>query len=200
MLGKKEISDYLKELRIEATNLEKIELKDISSAFKKLALILHPDKAGENSKNDFQKLRAAYEKLYDHFIESEASNSPMKNDFFNDNFKHFNFPFENRGSFTVKIEDALSTIWNDCISQSLGLPLIKANGKGTETDRYWKLNYQYGDNVELTIHLYIKPKNKKGSKLLVQGGVQAAICAYVFNELPSIYAKVCEAKSKLIAV
>ena len=71
-------------------------------------------------------------------------------------------------------------------------PEIKVNGKGTETDRFWKVAYNYVVNVEITVHLYITPKNKKGSKLLVQGGVQAAICTYVFEEPPYIYTKVCE--------
>ena len=78
----------------------------------------------------------------------------------------------------------------------LGNPTIKKNLKGTETDRYWKVdNYM---NTEITVHLYIRPKNKKGSKSLVQGAKQLIICSYVFNILPEIYNKVFESKRKAL--
>ena len=161
MLTTSEIIDCLKELKIESPNIQNLELKKISIAFKKLALILHPDKAGKESKIKFQQLRAAYEKLCDHLIhENNIVGSKPEGNFFEDNFSSFNFPHENQGSFTVRIEDSLASIWNDCISQSLGLPLIKSNSKGTEIDRLWKvLHNHHGIDVELTVHIYIKPKN-----------------------------------------
>ena len=101
---------------------------------------------------------------------------------------------------TIKIENNLATVWNECLVLVLGLSEIKTTRTGTESDRFWKVNYQHESMIELTVHLYMNPKNKKGSKILVQGGVQTAICSYVFNELPVIYAKVCEASSKASAI
>ena len=113
-----------------------------------------------------------------------------ENNFFEDNFTAFNFPCENQGSFTVKIEDSMAASWNDALTFLLGNPQVKTNGRGTETDRFWKLNYEFKKNIEITVHLYNKPKNKSGSKLLIQGSDQSAICSYVFNELPQIYKKI----------
>ena len=49
-----------------------ITLKDASIAFQKLALILHPDKAGKESTAAFQELRNAYELVRDHFKKKET--------------------------------------------------------------------------------------------------------------------------------
>ena len=164
--------------------------------------MLHPDIAGDESTAAFRQLYQAYEKLRSHILQSSESNdSTAARDFFSDNFEAFNFPYENQGSFTVKIEDALASAWNDTITKYLGIPLIKMNSRSTETDRYWKVNYKHGfHNIELTIHLYMKPKSKTGSKLLVQGSEQTVICAYVFYELPIIYKKVCELKVGRLAL
>ena len=140
-------------------------------------MLTHPDKTGKESAGQFLKIREAYEKIRSHFINTGGSEG--ETNFFEDNFHAFNFPYENKGSFTVKIEDELADAWSDCISRSLGKATIKRNLKGTETDRYWKIdNYM---DIEITLHLYIRPKNKKGSKLLVQGAKQQIICSYVFN-------------------
>ena len=53
--------------------------------------------------------------------------------------------------------------------------------------------------IEITLHFYNhnKPKDKKQSKMLVQGSVQSAICDFVFGELPNIYEMVCSRKLTL---
>ena len=64
------------------------------------------------------------------------------------------------------------------------------NPNGTECDRMWKVIFgQNGQNIELTIHFYNhnKLKDKKQSKILIQGSVQSLICEYVFCDLPQIY-------------
>ena len=77
----------------------------------------------------------------------------------------------------------------------IGVPKVRTNGWGTVCDRIWKVLYM---NIELTIHMYNKPKNKKGSKLMIQGSKQALLCSYVFDELPGIYKMVCERRPKKI--
>ena len=95
MLNKEEIENCLKELKLDFSHNEQIKLKDISVAFQKLAVVLHPDKAGEGSTSAFQNLRHAYEKLRDHFLSTspQASESAAETNFFDDNFQAFNFPF-----------------------------------------------------------------------------------------------------------
>ena len=109
MVNKEEIENCLKELKLDFSHNEQIKLKNISVAFQKLAVVLHPDKAGEGSTSAFQSLRQAYEKLRDHFI-AQASESTVERNFFDDNYEAFNFPFENLGSFTVRIENSLATV------------------------------------------------------------------------------------------
>ena len=67
------------------------------------------------------------------------------------------------------------------------------NDQGTECDRHWKVNYA---EIVLTLHIYNNPKNKKGSKLMLQGSLQSALCSYVFEELPKVYKLVCLNKPK----
>ena len=124
-----ELSEYLSILDIKVgDDLEAVTLRDATVAFQKLALIVHPDKAGPASKAAFQRVRNAYEKIRDHFKQKNVNRDEIitadnaNQRFFDDNFQAFNFPYENKGSFTVKIEDALADTWQECITQLLGEP------------------------------------------------------------------------------
>ena len=66
---------------------------------------------------------------------------------------------------------------------------MKINSYGTECDRIRKFHYS---DILVTMHLYNKPKNKKGSKIMIQGSKQTVLCSFVFDELPVIYKIVCE--------
>ena len=96
----------------------------------------------------------------------------MEERFFRENFEKFNFPFANKGSFTVSIEDDQADTWQECMENELGEPKVNINQHGTECDRLWKVVFKA---VEITIHLYNNPKNKKGSKLMLQAGKQSVI-------------------------
>ena len=160
MLSQEDLNKYCQVLRIDPDQIDDYSLKHISQAFQKLALTLHPDKAGDESTAAFQTLHEAYRQIREHVINTKDVGS-TSNTFFDANFESFNFPYENLGSFTVKIEDLLASTWNECFTQVLGSPQVKATKKGTETDRFWKVLYKHGNEIELTIHLYMNPKNKK---------------------------------------
>ena len=160
VLSEKELIECFNTLEILNSDGNQLTLKQATKAFQRLALLTHPDKSGKESAVQFLKVREAYEKIRAHFTDSEVKE--IEPNFFQDNFHAFSFPHENKGSFTVKIEDELADIWNKCITLMLGNPTIKKNLKGTETDRYWKVdNYM---NTEITAHLYIRPKNNKLGK------------------------------------
>ena len=55
-----------------------------------------------------------------------------------DNFNKFNYPFENKGSVTVTVEDNLAEVWQDCLETQYGHPKIVKNQNCVETDRMWK--------------------------------------------------------------
>ena len=84
-------------------DISNVSIRDIRVAFRKKALLLHPDKAGDVKTAAFQKLRSAYEELMS-FVEKDKTkaaqnvNTVEENDeevFFRDNFQQFNFPQEN---------------------------------------------------------------------------------------------------------
>ena len=202
-LSNNELRDFLYILGIKVDDdFESVKLRDATKAFQDLALVLHPDKAGPGSTAAFQKLRNAYERVREHFKQQHVSKEEVviadeeDQRFFDDNFHAFNFPYENQGSFTVNIEDSLADTWQECITLLLGEPKVVVNSHGTECDRHWKVSYGNERRIDITIHIYNNPKNKKGSKLMLQGSIQSLICAYVFNELPRIYKHVRLTKPK----
>ena len=77
---------------------------------------------------------------------------------------------------------------------------MNINDRGTVCDTFWKFSYEdEGRKADLTLHIYKKPKTKgKQSKILIQGGFQLLTCLYVFNEMPKIYKKLREVKSREI--
>ena len=85
--------------------------------------------------------------------------------------------------------DNLADTWQDCIEKFLGSPKVVVNGWGTQCDRNWKTNHK---GIEITVHIYNESKNKKGSKLMVQGSKHSLICSFIFNELPKMYRIACE--------
>ena len=201
-LSKEDIQKHISVLHIDV-DVESVTRRDVNVAFRKLALILHPDKAGSKSTAAFQEILDSCNLLLDHF-DSLGDKDRFDNDdderFFKDNFKRFNFPFENKGSFTVSIEDYLADTWQECISVHLGEPKVFVNAWGTECDRSWKVQYGEETKIDITVHIYNKPKNKKGSKIMLQGSIQSLICAYVFKELPMIYKMVCDRKPKSVEI
>ena len=54
--------------------------------------------------------------------------------------------------------------------------------------------------MDITVHIYNKPRNKKSSKLLIQCGDQFMICMFVFNVLPRIYKNVCKNTEKVAEI
>ena len=122
-----------------------------------------------------QELLFAYDNLKDHFkqkhgvSDKEIFETDDEEKFFRENFEKFNFPFANKGSFTVAIEDHLANTWQKCMEEILGVPKVYVNPNGTECDRSWKVLHGADEKIEITIHIYNNPKNKKGSKIMLQG-------------------------------
>ena len=88
------------------------------------------------------------------------------------------------------MEDKLAEVWQECLEIVYGEPIIIRTPTGTESDRFWKTIFrQAGKDLEITVHFYNhnKPRDKKQSKILVQGAVQSVLCEYVLCDLPKIY-------------
>ena len=203
MFTKAELKRFLGVLKI-YNDITKVSVKDVNKAFRKLAKVTHPDKVGDEKTSVFQALLYAYDNLKDYFKEKQGISdedifeTDEEEDFFRKNFEKFNFPFANQGSFTVNIEDHLADTWQKCMEDILGEPMVYRNPNRTECDRSWKVYYGKDEKIQITIHIYNNPKNKKGSKIMLQGSCQSLLCSYVFEELPRIYKKVCEYKPLVI--
>ena len=203
-MRKEELKEHLLVLGVN-TDIEEVNIKEVNRAFRKLAKKVHPDKAGDEKTAAFQRIKYAYDELKKYLEVRCAEDGLLPTDddsddeerFFVDNFDKFNYPFENNGSFTVGIEDWLADTWQTCLSDLLGEPKIIRNDKGTECDRFWKSRFM---GIDVTVHIWNNPKNKKGSKLMIQGSRQSIICSYVFEELPKIYKLVRLNKPEAMAV
>ena len=143
-----------------------------------LVKTVHPDKSGYASKEDFQELGQAYEKMLEILVNrsKEYKDTTMKKKdeediedpeekFVKENFQNFNFPTEKEGSFVVRVENDLADTWDECFKNIYGEPKINNTKTGAEISRLWRISYE---GCDLTIHLYKKPKTTKISKFLVQ--------------------------------
>ena len=182
-------------MRIEVDKLEELTVEKAKKAYHKVAAEVHPDKADPANLKQvaefteftaaFQDLGNSYQRVLKYIVEnlknqSEDANEPLNEEeiFSKDNLDKFNFPFENMGSFTVQVEDRLAHVWQQCLESLYGAPRVDINDKGTVCDRMWKIMFsQGGQNVALTLHFYNhnKPRDKKQSKILIQGGIQSLI-------------------------
>ena len=167
------------------------------------AIKVHPDKVEESKKAsataEFQVLNNSYERLLKFLVDKVKKNKDIAEQedidekseeerFTEDNFKNFNFPTENDGSFTVNIQHSHADSWQENLENIYGAPTIHKNNKGTVGDTYWQFKYSVEEQeTVITLHIYNKPKNKKSSKLMIQSGNKSLVCIFVFSELPRIY-------------
>ena len=223
---KSELSDEVKKdlanLRIDTDSLDNLTVQMVKIAYYRAAMIVHPDKADRDNPKQveeftaaFQELLNGYHRVLQYMIENMEENDednletmkdvPMSDEdlFAKESFEKFNFSQENKGSFTVRVEDKLAEVWQECLEIVYGEPTIIQTPTGTESDRFWKTTFsQAGRDLVITIHFYNhnKPKDKKQSKIMVQGAVQSIICEYVLCDLPKIYKMVSARKPPNVAV
>ena len=197
-----QIKADMETLGLSCMDIKRINIRDVITAFRKKAQVLHPDRAGPESTSSFQELSNAYQRILKILVEYEKDKSckdankvdDVDEKFTKDNFEQFNFPKKNTDSFTIFVENHLADAWQVCFQKLFGKPVINKNKtSGTESGRVWKIRYGDGVNsAELTIHFYNKPVKSKKSKFLIQGGNHFTKCLFVFSEMPNIYKMVCE--------
>ena len=144
-ISKEEIREYLAVLEIKE-EISEVTKRKVNDSFRRLAKVLHPDKSRDDATTaEFQKLRYSFKKLIEYFKDkgdAEDKNEEQDDDkFLVENFHKFNFPYENKGSFTVFIENSLAQVWQDCITSKLGEPKVIINSNNIECDRSWKFSY-----------------------------------------------------------
>ena len=198
----KQFQEDLKTLGIDIKCQQDLAIRDVITAFRKKAKLLHPDKVGDKYTAEFQDLKLAYERTLKFLVDKREDKVDIKKEdeekLTEDNFDLFNFPKKNTDSFTVQVENHLADLWQESFEKLFGKPTVNKNKTtGTESGRVWKLIYGE-QNCELTIHFYNKPISSKKSKFLVQGGSHAAKYLFVFDEMPKIYKMVLEMAPKAV--
>ena len=148
----------------------------LTSKFKKLAKIHHPDKGG--TKEAFQKLQNAYDRLtaMTEKCESKETDSNYEKEF----FKTSNFPFEKKNCFVVVLENRLSDQWEYVFKDLYGTAKVLETGG---------VQFKVGG---MTLSFYNKPKKDNKTKLLIQGKDKNVIIEYVFERMPKVYGRVLE--------
>ena len=87
ILSDAELSECLIALELDPKDIENLTLKQASKVFQRLALLVHPDKAGDEYTAQFQRLFASYEKIRNHF--KQTKDRTDTGNFFDDNFELF---------------------------------------------------------------------------------------------------------------
>ena len=161
-----------------------------------MSLIKHPDKKG-GTKEDFQELNAAYEKLggiigdtpqEDPNDEEETCARQL--------FMNFNFAKENIYSITIFIETNMVKLWEEVLTNKFGAPIDRTDeGSGKNNGKQWidKAFKDESDTQEVA-KVYITMWSKKGkerSTMLIQceQSKQFLNVSYLNNVIPVIYAE-----------
>ena len=67
------IKKQLRVLKLEGRTVEELSIREIILAYKRLAKSVHPDTSGYDSKEDFQELANAYEKILEVVVNKTKS-------------------------------------------------------------------------------------------------------------------------------
>ena len=111
------IIDDLRILGIHETPIKDLTINYVKISFFKLALVKHPDKAGDSSAA-FQELLSSYHKILKHISEGLTGNNLDDDErFVKDIFNQCNLPKENKSSYTILIENNLADVWENKLSE-----------------------------------------------------------------------------------
>ena len=69
-----QIDQDLQILKLEDRNIDELSIRDVILSYRKLAKKLHPDTSGYDSKEDFQALGNAYERILEITVEKARKN------------------------------------------------------------------------------------------------------------------------------
>ena len=143
------------------------KMKVIQKQFYHLSFIHHPDRPGGDNPT-YQKITEAYKFIGDYIESNYEPNDDCEEEVARHVFKNFNFKDikENLSSFTIKIDNDLSLIWDTILIKHYGNPIDRqGNGK------HWKHRNYSDDNSNkgvITIGKWHVPKKDKQSKMNIK--------------------------------
>ena len=111
-------------LTLEIEEGRKLTSRVLTSAFKRLAKIFHPDKKG-GTKEEFQNLQNAYNRLAAMVVDgNDESDENYEAEF----FKKSNFPLEKKTCFVVILENSFADQWEHTLKDLYGTENPLDNG------------------------------------------------------------------------
>ena len=200
-----ELKQHFEDLEITEEEQQYVSMKEVISKWRKKARLVHPDKVGEEHKEEANIKMSALNKSLEEVLKfvHERENKETEEEVLNENldkheefkdeysfakehFKRFNFPTENSNSFTININNSDAEFWRESFEELYGEPTITTHKVSEKVmDRWWKFIFE---GQKVTVHLYMNEGTD--SKILVQGSGKITLINYVFSELPKIYVKV----------
>ena len=167
------------------------KMKFIQKRFYQLSLIHHPDRPGGDNLIQ-QKIAEAFKFIGDYIINNYTNIDDAEEESARDVYKSFDFSNikENIYSFTIKIDNNLSHLWDAVLSKHYGPPVDrKTNGK------HWKhLDYTDDDSNTgvISIGKWHIPKKDKQSKINIQSNTSGNILPahFVSNHYPKLLEEV----------
>ena len=169
-----------------------LKMKVVQKKFYQMSLIHHPDKPGGDTIMQ-QKLNEAYQIIGDSIVDNNDDiRVDSEEEAARHIFKSFNFNNvkENIYSFTIKIDNHLSHIWDTVLSDHYGKPIDRnTNGK------HWKHHNYTDDNSnsgEISIGKWHIPKKDKQSKINIQSNTSGNLLPahFVSFHFPKLLAEV----------
>ena len=169
------------------------KMKVVQKQFYHLSFIHHPDRPGGHNPT-YQKITEAYKFIGDYIEKHYEPRDDTEEEVARRAYKSFNFNDikENFSSFTIKIDNNLSLIWDTILTKHYGEPKDrsgKGNGKHWKHCDYTDDNSNHGD---ITIGKWHIPKKDKQSKMTIQSNVVGNFLPahFVSEHLPKLLAEV----------
>ena len=151
-------------LGIKYTSDQMPKMKFVQKRFYQLSMIHHPDRPGGDNLTQ-QKITEAYQFIGDYIVHNYFDQNDSEEEAARHVFKNFDFNNikENIFSFTIKIDNNLSHVWETVLSSHYGPPVDrKSNGKHWKHRNYTDDNSNVGD---ISIGKWHIPKKDKQSKI-----------------------------------
>ena len=169
-----EIVNDLKVLHIDDT--ENVTIKLVTTKYKTLAKVVHPDKIGGPAEA-FQELLNAYKRVVE-YIENNTNDTDEVN-FEKEFFMRHNIMKECSTSFVIYIQEELLEKWKEILLKHLVIHRLDTG----------RLILKHG---QITITLYEKPKVDQRSKLHIQSKNQEMNLMFIVDNLCAYYKDVCK--------
>ena len=190
-----QVLKWLTIMGLEMSEAKHLKMKTLTSQWRKMTLLKHPDKPGGKNE-DFLELMEAYENLGKIIEETVPEDSnDMDEVSARKAFKDVNFTTENISSITVNIDTHMVKSWEEILTEKLGNPTDRTKEAGKNHGKQWIDESFKVDKGEKASKVYItlwNKEKKEKSTMLIQAEKSRHYLnvSYVSNVIPKMYEEV----------